>query len=51
MLKNKLDWKLNQNTMIFIQENAFENVVSEMTAILFQPQYRVQNLLLIKYVA
>ena len=50
-LKNKLDWKLNQNTIILIQENAFENVVTEMTAILFQPHYRVQNLLLIKYAA
>ena len=27
-------WNWNQNTNVFIQENAFENVVSEMAAIL-----------------
>ena len=33
-LKNKLQWNLNRNTKLFIHENAFENVVCEMTAIL-----------------
>ena len=31
---NKLQWNLNHNQYIFIQENAFENVVCEMVAIL-----------------
>ena len=31
---NKFQWKLNQNFNIFIQENAFENIVCEMAAIL-----------------
>ena len=35
---NKLQWNLNQNSYISIQENAFENVVSEMASILFRPQ-------------
>ena len=30
---NKLQWKLNRNLNIFIQENALENVVGEMAAI------------------
>ena len=37
-LKNKhheLLWNLNQNTNIFIQENAFEDVICQMCAILF----------------
>ena len=29
-----LQWKFNQNSTIFIQENAFENVVCKMAAIL-----------------
>ena len=37
-LGNKLQWNLKQNLYIFIQENAFENVILEMTAILYQPQ-------------
>ena len=37
-LRNKLQWNLNRNSYIFIQENAFENVVSEMASILFRPQ-------------
>ena len=36
---NKLQWNLNQNTQIFIQENAFENVVCIMAAILFRAQW------------
>ena len=31
---NKLQWNFNQNTIFFIQETAFENVVCEMAAIL-----------------
>ena len=38
-LRNKFRWNLNQNSYIFIQENAFENVVWEMAAIFSQPQY------------
>ena len=37
-LRNKLQWNLKQNSCIFIQENAFENVVCEMASILFRPQ-------------
>ena len=37
-LGNKLEWNLNQNLYIFIQENAFENVVWNMAAILSRPQ-------------
>ena len=37
-LGNKLQWNLNQNLHIFIQESACENVVWEMSSILFQPQ-------------
>ena len=33
-LRNKLQWNLNQNTKPFVYENAFQNVVCEMTAIL-----------------
>ena len=33
-LGNKLQWNLNRNSYIFIQENAFENVVWKMAAIL-----------------
>ena len=35
---NNLQWNSNQNTKVFIHENAFENVVYEMAAILSQPQ-------------
>ena len=35
---NKFQWNLNQNIIIFIQENAFENVVCKMAPILSQPQ-------------
>ena len=34
----KLQWNFNQNSNIFIQENAFENVICEMTSILSRPQ-------------
>ena len=36
---NKLQWNLNQNLYIFIQENAFENVSCEMASILSLPHY------------
>ena len=38
ILGNKLQWNFNHNSNIFIQENAFENVVCEMASILSQPQ-------------
>ena len=31
-LRNKLQWNLKRNSYIFIQENAFENVICEMAA-------------------
>ena len=31
---NKFQWNSNQNTNIFLHENAFENIVCEMAAIL-----------------
>ena len=34
-LRNKLQWNFKQNSYIFIQENAFENVVWKMAAIFF----------------
>ena len=37
-LGNKLQWNLNRNLYIFIQENAFENVVWKMAAIMSRPQ-------------
>ena len=37
-LKNKFQWNLNHNSCIFIEENAFENVVWKMAAILSRPQ-------------
>ena len=37
-LRNKLQWIFNRNSYIFIHENAFENVVCEMAAILSRPQ-------------
>ena len=33
-LRNKLQWNFNQNTKLFIDENASENIVCEMAAIL-----------------
>ena len=32
--QEQLQWNYNQNTEIFIEENAFENIVCEMAAIL-----------------
>ena len=37
-LRNKLQWNLNRNCNIFIQENVFESVVCEMSSILSRPQ-------------
>ena len=36
--RNKLQWKFNRNSYIFNQENALENVVCKMAAILSGPQ-------------
>ena len=36
--RNKLQWNINQNSYIFIQENPFENVVWKMVAIFSCPQ-------------
>ena len=38
-LGNKLQWNLNRNLSIFIQENLFEIVVWKMAAILSRPQW------------
>ena len=38
-LANIFQWKFNQNTTIFIEEIACENVVCEMVSILSRPQY------------
>ena len=35
---NKFQWIFNQNTTIFIQQNAFENVVCKVSSILSRPQ-------------
>ena len=37
-LRKKFQWNFNQNSKSFIQENAFESVVCEMSAILSRPQ-------------
>ena len=49
-LRNKLQWNFNQNTKFFIPENASENIVCEMVAILFGEvelthwgQYKIQG--------
>ena len=49
MLRNKLQWNLNLNSNIFIQENAFESNVCEMTAILSRPQSFMTGHLLTSY--
>ena len=36
---NKLQWNFNQNSNIYVQENAFENVVCKMAPILSLPQH------------
>ena len=37
-LRNKLQWNVNSNSNICIEENTFENVICEMLFILSQPQ-------------
>ena len=37
-IRNRLQWNLKRNSYIFIQENAFENVVCEMVTMLSRPQ-------------
>ena len=37
-LRNKLQWNLNRDSCIFIQENAFGNVIWKIPAILSRPQ-------------
>ena len=37
-IRNKIQWNLIRNSYVFIHENAFENVVCEMAAILSRPQ-------------
>ena len=37
-LRNKLQWNLLRNSCIFIRENAFENVIWKIAAILSRPQ-------------
>ena len=37
-LRNKLQWNLNRNSCILIQEDAFENAVWKMAAILSRPK-------------
>ena len=44
-LRNKLQWYFNRNSYILIQENAFENVVWKISAILSRPQFvKLSNL-------
>ena len=46
-LRNKFEWNLNRNSHIFIQENAFENVVSNMVTILPRPRCVKSNIYLV----
>ena len=39
IFKNKSRWNLNQDALIFIEENAFENVICHVAAILFRLWY------------
>ena len=36
--RNKILWNLNRNSYVFIQDNAFENIVCKMVAISSRPQ-------------
>ena len=38
-LRNKLQWNLNPNSTIFIQENIFKNVICKATTFFSWPQY------------
>ena len=44
-LWNKVQWNFNQNTKLFIHENAFENIVRKLAAIVFWLQCVKENLL------
>ena len=44
-LRNKLQWNFNRNSKIFIQENAFKNVIWKMAAILSQPQSEFREMI------
>ena len=44
-LRNKFQWKSNQNTQLFIQKSVFKNAVCEMVAILSRARW-VKHLLL-----
>ena len=37
-IRDNIQWKRNENSYIFIQENAFESVVCETASILSRPQ-------------
>ena len=37
-LQNKFQWNLKQNSYIFLQQNAFEDVIQNMTTILSKPK-------------
>ena len=45
VLRNKLQWNCNKNTKPFIHENAFENIVGEMVAILSRGRWVNKNIL------
>ena len=40
-LRNKLQWNFDKNTKLFIQENAFENIVCDMAAILSRERWAI----------
>ena len=44
IFRNKLQWNINRNQYIFIQENASENVVYSMVSISSRPQWVNQTL-------
>ena len=46
ILRNKLQWNFNQNTKLFIHKIAFENIVTEMAAILSRGR-RVKYILML----
>ena len=50
-LRNKLQWNLKWTSYIFFQENAFENVVCKMAAILSHPQCALKMPLLKSWVS
>ena len=45
--RNKIQWNFNRNSYIFIQENAFENVVCETAIISSRPQWVNINIIII----